>query len=213
MPGSWSKGSPLALPIVTSPLGAAGEIAIRSLIERAPLASSLAAAYKSAGFKLALVGGPVRDDANPFFEADNHGTAVAGIAAARGNNGLGVCGVAPEAQLVGLRLLGGARNGVGVFLDDLDVAESFSYLAQSGSATIDIKNNSWGPVDERFVLEAPGPLAAAALRWSAVHGRDGRGTVFVFASGNGRESGEDANLNGPSDWSAHLDDYLYHGKS
>jgi poly(A) polymerase len=46
---------------VTSPLGAAGEIAIRSLIERAPLASSLAAAYKSAGFKLALVGGPVRD--------------------------------------------------------------------------------------------------------------------------------------------------------
>ena len=141
-------------------------------------------------------GGPVRDDANPFFEADNHGTAVAGIAAARGNNGLGVCGVAPEAQLVGLRLLGGARNGVGVFLDDLDVAESFSYLAQSGSATIDIKNNSWGPVDERFVLEAPGPLAAAALRWSAVHGRDGRGTVFVFASGNGRESGEDANLNG-----------------
>lgn len=61
MPGSWSKGSPLALPIVTSPLGAAGEIAIRSLIERAPLASSLAAAYKSGGFKLALVGGPVRD--------------------------------------------------------------------------------------------------------------------------------------------------------
>ena len=46
---------------MTSPLGAAGEIAIRSLIERAPLASSLAAAYKSAGYKLALVGGPVRD--------------------------------------------------------------------------------------------------------------------------------------------------------
>lgn len=46
---------------MTSPLGAAGELAIRSLIERAPLASSLAAAYKSAGYKLALVGGPVRD--------------------------------------------------------------------------------------------------------------------------------------------------------
>ena len=37
------------------------EIAIRSLIERAPLASSLAAAFKDAGFRLALVGGPVRD--------------------------------------------------------------------------------------------------------------------------------------------------------
>jgi len=37
------------------------ELAIRSLVERAPLASSLAAAYKEAGFRLALVGGPVRD--------------------------------------------------------------------------------------------------------------------------------------------------------
>jgi poly(A) polymerase len=42
-------------------LGAAGELAIRSLIERAPLASSLADAYKIAGFRLALVGGSVRD--------------------------------------------------------------------------------------------------------------------------------------------------------
>lgn len=42
-------------------LNAAGELAIRALIERAPLASSLATAFKSAGFTLALVGGPVRD--------------------------------------------------------------------------------------------------------------------------------------------------------
>ncbi len=42
-------------------LGAAGELAIRSLIERAPLASSLAEAFKKEGFSLALVGGPVRD--------------------------------------------------------------------------------------------------------------------------------------------------------
>jgi poly(A) polymerase len=46
---------------VTSALGAAGELAIRSLIERAPLASSLAQAFKAKGFTLALVGGPVRD--------------------------------------------------------------------------------------------------------------------------------------------------------
>jgi len=46
---------------VTSALGAAGELAIRSLIERAPLASSLAHAFKAKGFTLALVGGPVRD--------------------------------------------------------------------------------------------------------------------------------------------------------
>jgi poly(A) polymerase len=46
---------------VSNALGAAGELAIRSLIERAPLASSLALAFKAQGFTLALVGGPVRD--------------------------------------------------------------------------------------------------------------------------------------------------------
>ena len=37
------------------------DLAIASLIERAPLASSLAQAFKAKGFTLALVGGPVRD--------------------------------------------------------------------------------------------------------------------------------------------------------
>ncbi|MBC7463065.1 MAG: CCA tRNA nucleotidyltransferase [Actinobacteria bacterium] len=46
---------------MNSALDAAGELAIRSLILRAPLASSLADVFKAAGFRLALVGGPVRD--------------------------------------------------------------------------------------------------------------------------------------------------------
>ena len=46
---------------MSNALGAAGELAIRSLIERAPLASSLAQSFKAKGFTLALVGGPVRD--------------------------------------------------------------------------------------------------------------------------------------------------------
>jgi poly(A) polymerase len=37
------------------------ELALQSLIERAPLASSLAAAFKENGYRLDLVGGPVRD--------------------------------------------------------------------------------------------------------------------------------------------------------
>jgi poly(A) polymerase len=61
VPGSWSKDSALTLLIVSNALGAAGELAIRSLIERAPLASSLAQDFKAKGFTLALVGGPVRD--------------------------------------------------------------------------------------------------------------------------------------------------------
>ncbi len=46
---------------MSSALGAAKELAVRSLVERAPLASSLARAFKDEGYKLALVGGPVRD--------------------------------------------------------------------------------------------------------------------------------------------------------
>ena len=46
---------------MNSALGAAGELAIRALIARAPLASSLAQEFKSKGFTLALVGGSVRD--------------------------------------------------------------------------------------------------------------------------------------------------------
>ena len=35
---------------------------------------------------------------------DNHGTSVAGVAAARGGNGIGVTGAAPMASLAGLRI-------------------------------------------------------------------------------------------------------------
>ena len=42
-------------------VNAATQLAIDTLIERAPESTKLAAAFKAAGFKLALVGGPVRD--------------------------------------------------------------------------------------------------------------------------------------------------------
>jgi poly(A) polymerase len=44
-----------------TPLTAASEIAITTLRDRAPQAFELAAQFKAAGFRLALVGGPVRD--------------------------------------------------------------------------------------------------------------------------------------------------------
>jgi poly(A) polymerase len=44
-----------------TPHSAASEIAISALRERAPLAFDLAAQFKANGFRLALVGGPVRD--------------------------------------------------------------------------------------------------------------------------------------------------------
>jgi len=46
---------------VKTPNKAAAELAITTLAKQAPAATSLATAFKAAGFKLALVGGPVRD--------------------------------------------------------------------------------------------------------------------------------------------------------
>jgi poly(A) polymerase len=46
---------------VKTPFDAATELAIGTLIKQAPESSELAKAFKVAGFKLALVGGPVRD--------------------------------------------------------------------------------------------------------------------------------------------------------
>lgn len=49
-------------------------------------------------------------DANGSPNADSHGTATAGVIAARGDNGIGSTGVAYEAKLVGLRLIGGTAG-------------------------------------------------------------------------------------------------------
>ena len=44
-----------------TPIDAAAQLAISTLTSRAPEATELASLFKSAGYKLALVGGPVRD--------------------------------------------------------------------------------------------------------------------------------------------------------
>jgi len=62
VPGSWSKSTTVGLSIVSdAKINLGRELALATLVERAPLASSLAAAFKEKGFRLALVGGPVRD--------------------------------------------------------------------------------------------------------------------------------------------------------
>lgn len=62
MPGSWSKSTTVGLSIVSdAKINLGRELALATLVERAPLASSLAAAFKAKGYRLALVGGPVRD--------------------------------------------------------------------------------------------------------------------------------------------------------
>ncbi|MBK1858362.1 S8 family serine peptidase [Cerasicoccus arenae] len=129
---------------------------------------------------------PDTDDGSSSGE-DKHGTAVAGLAAARGNNGIGVSGVAPQAHLAGLRLIGD-------YAEDVTEAEAFLHGLQS----IDIKNNSWGPAGFGDVLIGPGPLAKEALKQAAEEGRGGKGTIFVWAAGNGRFRKDDCNKDGYS---------------
>lgn len=114
---------------------------------------------------------------------DNHGTSVAGLAAGRGFNGKGVTGAAPYARLVGYRLLGADT--------DANTAEA---LTRNGNV-VDISSNSWGPYDDRH-LEAPGIAVESAIENGAVAGRGGKGTVYVWAGGNGLELGDDSNFDG-----------------
>lgn len=125
------------------------------------------------------------DDPNPDVTVDDHGTACAGVAAARGNNGVGVSGAAPEATLVGLRLIAATTT-------DNQEAEAMAWK----NDIIQIKSNSWGPNDDGVTLEAPGPLTAAAFATATATGRGGLGTIFVWAGGNGKESNDNSNYDG-----------------
>lgn len=120
-----------------------------------------------------------------------HGTACAGVAAARGGNGLGVSGAAPSAGLIGYRFL---IDGV-----DSDAVEAEALAAVRPDAgnrdIVDVSSNSWGPLDDRH-LEAPGPLTEAALRDGVTNGRGGLGIVYVWAAGNGRAELDNVNYDG-----------------
>lgn len=117
--------------------------------------------------------------------ADAHGTAVAGIIAAVGNNGLGVAGVAWGARVVPVRALQRAMT-------DAQEASALSHRADS----VSISNNSWGPDDDAKAIVSPGPLAEQARLDGVGKGRGGLGVIYVWAAGNGGEQGDDANYDG-----------------
>lgn len=119
------------------------------------------------------------DDPSPDVTVDFHGTAVAGVASARGNNGVGVSGAAWESELVGLRLIGGP-------ISDLDIANALTHEDQ----IIDVYNNSWGPADNGRI-SAIGPQQLAALVQSTTLGRNGLGTIHTWAAGNGGDATND----------------------
>mgnify|MGYP002078344428 CR=1 FL=1 len=128
-------------------------------------------------------GGPF--DPAPNLAWDDHGTPCAGVAAGRGNNSIGISGAAPFAQFAGLRL-------ISTTVGDSQEAESVAYSNQH----LFVKSNSWGPSDNGRTMEAPGPLTRAAFSNSTATGRNGRGTIHVWAGGNGRNQNDNANNDG-----------------
>ena len=115
----------------------------------------------------------------PFAAAttDNHGTQVAGLIVGRNDNALGGMGAAPDAQLTGITM-------------DHSAAFNPANLAGmlAAQAAFDVSNNSWG-IPQAFAdsFRTPGgALLQAALIHAVGTGRDGLGTIMVFAAGNGR---------------------------
>jgi len=117
---------------------------------------------------------------------DFHGTVVGGTAAARGNNGIGVSGVAPRATLVGFRFLQEERA-----ISDEEIAD----LVMRGNDVIQVKNNSWAPTGGAAVLGTSSDLFSLAMRSAANIGRGGLGVLSVWASGNDRDIGVQGNKN------------------
>lgn len=128
------------------------------------------------------------NDTNPAPNVldDYHGTSVAGLAAARGGNGIGVSGVAPLATIYGLRLIAAPTT-------DAEDAEAMTWK----NDVIQIKNNSWGPGDTTpWSLDDSGSLWQSAVATGTTTGRGGLGTIYLFAAGNGKAYGDQGGKDG-----------------
>ncbi len=112
----------------------------------------------------------------PTDTVPGHGTAVAGIIAARDLNGLGVRGVAPRANLVGYNYLENSTDSNG--------ADAMTRNA----ADVSVNTNSWAPTPGTGTLAAAATIWQSAINYGLIYGRSGHGIVYTFAAGNGGDS-------------------------
>jgi hypothetical protein len=59
-----------------------------------------------------------------------------------------------------------------------------------------IYSSSWGPNDDGKTVDGPGKLAARAFKNGITRGREGKGSIFVWASGNGGRYKDNCNCDG-----------------
>ncbi|CBX95479.1 hypothetical protein LEMA_P026310.1 [Plenodomus lingam JN3] len=120
----------------------------------------------------------------PKLSDDRHGTRCAGEIAAGRNNFCGV-GLAYDAKVSGVRILSGD-------ITDIDEALAINYEMQKN----DIYSCSWGPPDDGRTMSAPGILIQQAMITAVQQGRGGKGSIYVFAAGNGAASDDNCNFDG-----------------
>jgi outer membrane autotransporter protein len=130
----------------------------------------------------------------PQKQGDNHGTSVAGVAAARGGNGIGGTGAAPYAQIAGLRINIGTATATDPEASEQNYLDAYYWQsgvdpttgAITGTAAIQVKNHSYGSDDP---FSGSSPATQLALTRTAANG-----VIHVFSAGNARnEKTEDAN--------------------
>ncbi|XP_060012762.1 proprotein convertase subtilisin/kexin type 6 isoform X4 [Lagenorhynchus albirostris] len=127
-------------------------------------------------------------DPSPRYDASNenkHGTRCAGEVAASANNSYCIVGIAYNAKIGGIRMLDG---------DVTDVVEAKSLGIRPNY--IDIYSASWGPDDDGKTVDGPGRLARQAFEYGIKKGRQGLGSIFVWASGNGGREGDHCSCDG-----------------
>lgn len=117
----------------------------------------------------------VGGDSDPFPDDGNaHGTACAGLAAAAGDNGLGVAGVAYGAEVYGIRLIGGGTS----------TSDMYAAFAEATDAGASVISNSWGFTEIACSGYNINITFRRALEYPGEYGRGGLGTAMVFAAGN-----------------------------
>ncbi|CAN5504812.1 S8 family peptidase [soil metagenome] len=106
----------------------------------------------------------------PKGPEDNHGTAVSGIIAAVGWNGVGSRGVAPK-----------ATYAIAAFLSSAATQSTASYVDQA-NGDFDVFSMSWGASQDS--LYDADPSFEAQLKYGTTSLRAGRGANYVKAAGN-----------------------------
>ena len=113
-------------------------------------------------------------------DTGSHATSVAGIAAARGYNGMGVRGVAPWATIYSLNILGTAPSNRNTSLSGNNILDA---MTQNSTITA-VSNNSWGPIRPFQPSVSFRKMWENAVDIGITKGFYGKGTVYVRAAGN-----------------------------